>query len=373
VTAYLGPVIDVDVHHLWRSTAELLEYLPGEWRDYARATGANREVLMMPGRVNNTIPDGTWRIEAKPATGGPPGSDYETTRRQLLDPLGAHRVLLNFDIGMQSGFPNPYFAVALCRAANDWTVDRWLSLPDQRIHGSILIPTELADEGAAEIRRLAGHPRVAQALLVCNSLGKPFGHPHYRPIFAAAQDVGLPVAIHVGGEGISKGREMAGGHAGTFFERYCNIHQSGMHYLTSLITHAVFERFPRLRLMISEFGFTWLPFVSWRLDSMYRVLRTESPQVKRLPSECIREHVRFSTQPFEHIAGAAGMTRLLESYPDFEHLLCFATDYPHWDADEPRHVASRLPRGWAPRVFFENAAAFYGGPAPVEQAASPAR
>jgi predicted TIM-barrel fold metal-dependent hydrolase len=175
----------------------------------------------------------------------------------------------------------------------------------------------------------------------------------------------MRVAIHVGGEGIAKGREMAGGHASTFFERYCNIHQSGMHYVTSLITHGVFERFPDLRVMIAEFGFTWLPSVAWRLDALFSVLRMESPLVRRRPSEVIREHLRFSTQPFEHVVAADRTARLFESYPDLEHLLCFATDYPHWDADEPRNVAARLPAGWAERVFFGNASEFYGWPAPV--------
>ena len=40
---------------------------------------------------------------------------------------------------------------------------------------------------------------------------------------------------------------------------------------------------------------------------------------------------------------------------DAEHNLLFATDYPHWDYDDPAQVVRRLPKDIRDRVFFENA------------------
>jgi predicted TIM-barrel fold metal-dependent hydrolase len=42
-----------------------------------------------------------------------------------------------------------------------------------------------------------------------------------------------------------------------------------------------------------------------------------------------------------------------------EEILMFASDYPHWDADDPLHVTRRLPQGWRDKVMYDNARAFY--------------
>ena len=45
---------------------------------------------------------------------------------------------------------------------------------------------------------------------------------------------------------------------------------------------------------------------------------------------------------------------------DAEHLLMFASDYPHWDFDSPTHAFPKLPQKLHDRIFFENAREFYG-------------
>jgi predicted TIM-barrel fold metal-dependent hydrolase len=41
-------------------------------------------------------------------------------------------------------------------------------------------------------------------------------------------------------------------------------------------------------------------------------------------------------------------------------ILCFSSDYPHWDGDEPGYLLRRLPEEWREPVMHANAAAFYG-------------
>ena len=359
---YRGPIIDVDIHQCWTSEDELIPYLSPEWRNYLRLSGRGHYPLSPASTLYPPLFGLNKRLDTFPATGGPPGSDLDTMRHQLLDAFNVVRGVLTYDVTPVATIRNPYFAVDAARAANDWCLDRWLSA-DSRLYGAIMVPTEMPDRAAAEIRRLAGNPRMVEVILLVSALGKPFGHPVYDPIYEAAAEVGLPVAIHVGGEQWGYAQTAAGGLPSTRLEFHTLTVQPMLHHLISFITHGVFEKYPNLRLMMVEIGVTWLPWFLWKLDSLYPILRMESPWIKRLPSEYIREHVRFSTQPLEMSPDRLQLIDLLEAVEGAEDLLCFATDYPHWDADDPHYIASRLPSEWLSKIFFENACAFYGWPA----------
>jgi predicted TIM-barrel fold metal-dependent hydrolase len=40
--------------------------------------------------------------------------------------------------------------------------------------------------------------------------------------------------------------------------------------------------------------------------------------------------------------------------------LVYSSDYPHWDADEVKHISGLLPPDWHHKVFFRNAMELYG-------------
>jgi hypothetical protein len=68
------------------------------------------------------------------------------------------------------------------------------------------------------------------------------------------------------------------------------------------------------------------------------------PAVKRPPSEYLKEQLWITTQPMEEPADPADLIRTME-WIGWDRLL-FATDYPHWDFDDPMRA---LPRGLDPR------------------------
>ena len=45
---------------------------------------------------------------------------------------------------------------------------------------------------------------------------------------------------------------------------------------------------------------------------------------------------------------------------DAEEILCFSSDYPHWDTDEVSHIAQNLPKEWHAKVFHQNAMNLFG-------------
>ena len=69
--------------------------------------------------------------------------------------------------------------------------------------------------------------------------------------------------------------------------------------VTSLVIEGVFERFPKLKVVLIEGGFAWLPALGWRLDKHWKRLQQRGAAPEAPPSEYIREHIWVTTQPME--------------------------------------------------------------------------
>ena len=350
---YDGPVIDCDVHNEWTAQKDLLPYLAEGWREYVVGPmDAGPIPMSVSGGYEN--PHGFDREDAWPPSGGPPASDPAFVASQLLEPFGIERAILSYATLLYSGsLPNPYFAAEVARAANDWLVDTWLAA-DSRFHGSILVANQLPDVAAAEIRRAGQNPRMVQVIMASNALGHPWGHPLFHPIYEACEELGLPIAIHAGGQGGANPPPTAGGAPNLYIEYHTLAIQGMMTGFVSFVSEGVFEKFPNLKLILVEGGVAWIPGMLWRFDSNYKGLRREVPWVKRLPSAYFRDHVRVTTQPLEIAPTDDYLLEALEAI-DGQNTLLFATDYPHWDSDETTYIAQQIPPAWHSKVFYENA------------------
>jgi uncharacterized protein len=126
-----------------------------------------------------------------------------------------------------------------------------------------------------------------------------------------------------------------------------------------MIMEGVFERFPTLKVVLIEAGFAWLAALGWRLDRNWKRLKAEVPHLKKAPSEYIREHFWITTQPMEEPEKPQHLMNVMD-WIGWDRVL-FASDYPHWDFDDP-HVAIPPSFGEERRrkVFSGNAAKLYG-------------
>jgi uncharacterized protein len=362
-------LIDCDVHQNFNGLRDLLPWLDPAFRDYVTEAGYGGFTLPNYPWVH---PSGFMRGDAVPPSGGVPGSDYETLREQLLDRHDVeYAILTGEDILNVSCMAHPQLAAAVARAYNQWLIEEWLPR-DERLRGSLVIATQDAERAAKEIHELGSHPAVVQVILPSGARSG-YGDPHYGRVFDAAVAVGLPVAIHVGAEGLGTNPPpTATGYPAYYFEWHTLLPTAAMAHLVSLIAHGVFERLPTLRLVFIEPGIAWLPGILWRLDANWKALRSEVPWVRRPPSEQVREQVRLTTQPLEQPKRKSDLHAVLESIEGLEDMLMFATDYPHWDFDAPRHVIARLPEGWRDKVLKENARALYRLPKSVAAATASA-
>ena len=240
-------MIDCDVHNNLPSIEVLYPHLSDHWRDYLVERGVGS---LEP----NYYPAGaplSARPGAAPPTGGPPGSDLDLLRGQLLDPWGVECAILNCLYGVQL-VHNEYWAAAMARAVNDWQIAEWLD-KEPRLRASIVVPYENAEFSAAEIDRVADHPGFVQVVLLPRTK-EPLGKRRYWKIYEAAERHGLPIGIHFAGLG---GNPItSSGWPSYYIEDHTVMAQAFQSQVISLVCEGIFERFPGLRVAVCRSGYT---------------------------------------------------------------------------------------------------------------------
>ncbi|MDQ4117582.1 MAG: amidohydrolase family protein [Actinomycetota bacterium] len=346
-------IVDTDIHPTC-PPAELLGRLDAGSRRRWELFGSR---VPSPPEVYPRVRNSGFRLDAWPDA-GPPGSDLELVRVQLLDEFDVDHGVL---IPLQAhgwGAEAPEYAAALCRALNDWIVECWLDA-EPRLGSSIAVPLESPDLAAAEIRRRAGDPRFRQVLLATGG-ESGYGRRRYWPIYEAAAEAGLPVAAHTGGLEQHRG---AGWPSFYLEEHVWNGNLMGA-LVTSLLCEGVFTAFPDLQVVCVEGGLAWAPPLLWALDDAWSLLREDVPHLDRLPSEILREHLWFTTQPLEEPDDPRDLETVLRHLA-LDARIMFATDYPHWDFDSPRTAPRTFPAALREQVMGTNACRLYHLPARV--------
>jgi uncharacterized protein len=353
-TASRLAIADCDIHPVRRSPSDFDPWLPARWREYLATFGGLRRLGMQSGPAYPKGQPDAARRDAMPPEGGRAGSSLSFMQAQHLDPNNVVFGVLN-PLQSGQGIANPELCAALCHATNEWQVAAWTS-KDSRLKASIVVPYEFAEACVAEIQHWAGHKDFVQ-VLVLSRTGEPLGNRRYWPIYQAAAEAGLPVAVHAFGYG--GGPITSSGWPTHYIEEMTGHAQSCQAGLASMICEGIFERFPGLKVIMVEAGFAWAPSFAWRLDKVWKSLRSETPHLKRLPSEYLKQHVWWTTQPMEEPEPRAHLLDTIK-WMGWDRLL-FATDYPHWDFDDPS-LALPLPIAEAERLAFfrENALALYG-------------
>src|SRR5262245_21586698 len=341
--------IDCDIHPAVPSTAALLPYLPEYWHDQF----LNRHIDRYPFTLTSYPPNAPpscrpdWRLES-----GLPGSDIAALRRQALDAFGTQFAICNVLHGAVALF-NEDMAAVLCAAVNDWTAKEVLDL-DPRLRASILLPIQNPDLAVREIERLAPDRRFVQVLML--AMGDVLaGNRRYWPVYRAAERHQLPVALHAGSA--FRTAPTYSGWPSYQVEDYVANSAAFENVLISFIAEGVFQQFPKLKLVLSEAGFTWLPTLLWRANKEWRGVRAEVPWVDRPPADIVRANVRFTLQPVDAPDGEK-LARTLDHIGSDEVLL-FSTDYPHWHFEAAKALPDGLPETTMRRMLVDNPLATY--------------
>jgi uncharacterized protein len=346
-------VIDCDIHPT-ATLEDLRPYLSNRWWDFLQTYGERRRHGFARSYPYPKVTPRACRRDAWPPGGGPPGSDLDFMRAQHLDPYGIEFGVMNPLSPTGQGEQNPEFSAAMAAANNEWQMAAMTSR-EPRLKSSIVVPYEDAQAARAEINRRAGNRDYVQVFMLSRT-SEALGRRRYWPIYEAAVEHGLPVGIHV--FGYSGWATTATGWPSFYIEEMTEHATSSQALVTSMIMEGVFERYRELKVVLIESGFGWLPALGWRLDRNWKRLKDEVPHLKRAPSEYIREHFWVSTQPMEEAEDPDHLVEVM-NWIGFDRIL-FASDYPHWDFDDPFvALPPSLDEGQRRRIFSENARGVY--------------
>jgi predicted TIM-barrel fold metal-dependent hydrolase len=339
-------IIDTDVHQTFRDWSDLQPYLQEPW--HSRVLEAGSRV----GGLGYLSPAGHRRKDAYPPNGGPPGSDPDLLIQQLFHDNNVDIAILTGEIYGWNTHPYHEYANAVIAAFNDWTIAHWLE-PFPQLRGCVAINSNDPTAAATEIDRLGSRDDIVMVIMGATSTA-PYGQKQYHPIYEAAVRHNLPIGIHPAAAGTGLAHAVSAvGYPRTFFEYHTGLPRIFQAQLISIIAEGIFEKFPTLKWVFIEGGVSWLPQIMWRMDKNYKALRADTPWVRRLPSEYIKAHCYFTTQPIEEPPDPDWLLQIFEMI-DAKDILLYSSDYPHWDFDA-MHVMNRLPIEYRRKIFQENA------------------
>ena len=219
---------------------------------------------------------------------------------------------------------DPEISLAYCRAYNRWIADFC------RDSGGRLVPiahlTLLDPDGSAvELERAVADGCKGGWVAPFTHTRKGHGHPDHDPLWRAAVELDVPVAIHPTYEPLWSipVRFDKLGRPGEFHYNV-TLRQGVQQAFLTFLDYGTLDRFPTLRLGILESGMGWLgPFLD-RCDAVFDTISGRAVPIQSKPSEIFARQCFISGDPDETAAP------LLFDHVG-AHLFMWATDYPHPD------------------------------------------
>jgi uncharacterized protein len=340
----ISGMIDCDVHPVPSEASPFEPYIP---ESYRLAVSLHMDSMPSAGYKN---PFGVTRRDVECA-------DFDGIKKHLLDAHDLEYAMLNPERRNISETNSIAVGNAISTAVNSWTINEFLER-DTRLFGAIVVNVNDPVYVQREVRRAAEHPRMVQVILAGES-ELPYGHPFFDPLLSTCEELGLVVAIHPGSEGAITPSTPVG-RPRSYAEWHSGLPMTFQAHLINMVLEGVFERHPGLKVLMTEGGFGWLPHVMWRMDKNFKALRTTLPWLTQLPSEYILSNVRLTSQPMEEPATNAHLSEIF-SMIQADRTLCYSSDFPHWDFDNPYEVfPKRIAEDLTNRILKENAAELYG-------------
>ena len=276
------------------------------------------------------------------------GSSARQDRPRSIDLLGFASqlmfttALLNYSSVLEGG-PDADLTYAVARAHTRHMVE--FCSVDRRLLATGYVPLvdfERTAKAAKEAIELG-----AKALMIpsrCPDNHSP-SHIGFDPLWAVAQEAGLPIVFHVGGggklleeayfnNGLPPVPDFHGGDDNFKSIDYMAIAYPVMKALTALVV-GVLDRFPRLKFGVIEQGASWVPGWMRNMDSAHNAFYKNEERLQKMslkPSEFVQRQVRVTPYPHEDAGWIIANSG--------DEVCLFSSDYPHVEGG--RHPIKRF-------------------------------
>ncbi len=226
--------------------------------------------------------------------------------------------------------PDSGLLTALCKTYNDWIAEFCVPFP-QRIKGIAMINVDDVTESVREMTRCAKLGLSGALVTVYPLEERAYDSPEYEPLWAAAQDLALPLSLHIATNRPAPGAPFVDLETvPTAF--LTNVDHWVRMSLANMIFSGVFERYPKLQVGSVEQELSWAPHFMERMD--YNFIQRPATGGRRkfkedmLPSDYFRRNVFLSFQ--EDALGIRDRHLI-----GVDNIL-WGSDYPHPECTFPR-------------------------------------
>jgi predicted TIM-barrel fold metal-dependent hydrolase len=241
---------------------------------------------------------------------------------------------------------------------NDWAADFCTTHPD-RFAALACIPNDDPQAAATELRRAAKLGLKGADFAVSTAV-KPIWHRDWDPLWAAADETGIPISFHTTGYAMRRpdNDDMAKEYAAQVRGTALTLFQmAGAEFLAAIVFSGALDRYPGMKFVLGECGVSWIPYVLSRMDEEYED-QFQDLNFQLNPSELWR---RQGYTTYQHETTIADMIHLVGA-----DNIIWGSDYPHPDGIWPDslHVIEedlgRVNADVRRKITCENAAKLYG-------------
>ena len=251
--------------------------------------------------------------------------------------------------------------MAYARAYNRWIVD-FCSDSKGRLVPIAHVPLGLPELAEQELRRTARDGAKGFWVPPFIWSRKVHGHPDHHRVFRLAEEIGLPVGIHPAFEPFWAAPGRFGRMTDASLSFLINVTSADAvrHAFTSMFQFGVFEKLPRLKVVVLESGAGWIGYWLERMDAVYASPLGRGVELSEKPSFYFRRQCWISCDPDER--SLAGVIPIVG-----ESRFFWASDFPHPDhpPDYVGHLAglvAMLPEPARYKLMSDNVRAAYGLP-----------
>ena len=252
----------------------------------------------------------------------PPGARDVRLRLQDLDDEGIWGEVVYQSIGLWSSLiEDPQLIREAARAENEWLASEIQGVAPDRLVCAALMPLLDVGDAVAELQHAAEIGLHLVSLPTGNPPGtKDWNDDSWEPLWAAAEDAGMVVGFHIGTDGGDQATIYRG--PGGAILNYVHTCYGGQHVAMKLVTGGALDRHRDLKILVSEGGATWVPFIGDRMNEAYRQHGMfVRPRLSTLPKEILYRQVYAS---FQHDETAPAALWAM----GYQNVM-FGSDYPH--------------------------------------------